>query len=423
MHSSRRLCVSLLICFSLFTATCQTSPLKQNSVSVDARPLAATLPAPTKVQYPSPIPPGPVRSLAQMPDGELLAGVGPVNGEETPAVWQLYRGRGGSWQRLTWPEEVVLQALHVPSLGSPIFAVPLSNALLGSGQPWGLLRSTDGGLSWHQILTGLDDPYVTDIALSPRFAEDQAMVAVTWYNGVYYSDSAGDKWRRLPYRHQIAPSGGANPYDLAVAVSPDFQGGTPQRPAANGLLVASFAHGIHIWSSTEQRWRTVSVTVPARLEDYEPTSAPLTAGDIAFSPDFAQDGILYVYSGYAGLFRSSDGGLTWQFAGRGLPTPVPPSNTFHLEVLSANIACVLLEDPPPEAEEESLAQLPRSKWPRNLYCTRDGGTSWRMLQPPPEVGEVSTFTARRDETGRMVLYLGGVQGGVFDYAIETLVWR
>ena len=36
----------------------------------------------------------------------------------------------------------------------------------------------------------------------------------------------------------------------------------------------------------------------------------LTAGAIAFSPDFDTDGTLYLYSGYAGLFRSADRGAT-----------------------------------------------------------------------------------------------------------------
>jgi hypothetical protein len=260
-----------------------------------------------------------------------------------------------------------------------------------------------------------------DIALSPRFIEDQAIVAVTWHSGVYYSGDAGDNWLQIPYRRQIGPSGGANPYDLAVALSPDFEGGTLQRPVVKGQIIASFAHSLHIWSAATQKWQTVSITVPARLEDYEPFSASLTAGAIAFSPEFVQDDTLYLYSGYAGLFRSSDGGLTWRFAGRGLPVPVPPTRTFHLEVISAKIACVMLVASPSEIEPSASSQ-PRGQQ-RAIYCTHDGGTSWRMLRPPPEVGEVSAFTMRRDENRNIILYLGGTRGGVFEYLSEALVWE
>ncbi|MCS7261413.1 MAG: hypothetical protein NZ765_11670, partial [Anaerolineae bacterium] len=174
-------------------------------------------------------------------------------------------------------------------------------------------------------------------------------------------------------------------------------------------------------SATTPQWQTISMTVPSRLEDHDPPSAPLTAGAIAFSPDFAQDNTIYLYSGYAGLFRSSDGGTTWQFASRGLPAPIPPTRAFHLEVVSANVVCVLLTTLSEEMEPSaSLSPYDRQ---RLLYCTHDGGTSWHMLQPPPEVGAVSAFAARRDSDGSVVLYLGSARGGVFEYPIEALQWQ
>ncbi|MGQ9501998.1 MAG: hypothetical protein ACUVSF_02090 [Anaerolineae bacterium] len=359
--------------------------------------------------------------MAPLSEAELLIAVGPVGNTETDLKWQLYRGRADSWQRLAWPEGVAPYSLHVPPMGIPIFVVPVSNALLGSGQPWGVLRSTDAGQSWQQILKGLDDPYVMSAALSPRFTDDQTIVAVTWRRGVYFSNNAGDSWQQLHYSRPIDPSGGANPYDLAIALSPDFQGGTSRHPVVNGQIVASFAHGLHIWSAAAPKWQTVSIMVPSRLEDYDPPSALLTAGAIAFSPDFAQDSTIYLYSGYAGLFRSSDGGTTWQFVGRELPAPIPPTRTFHLEVASANVVCVLLIVPSEEMEP-SMFSHPRNLQ-RLLYCTHDGGTSWHILQPPPEVGEISTFIARREANGNIVLYLGSMQGGVFEYPIEALTWQ
>ncbi|PWH14896.1 MAG: hypothetical protein DDG58_12200 [Ardenticatenia bacterium] len=367
------------------------------------------------------MPPGPVSTLTLLSQAELLVALGPLGDAETNPIWQLYRGYGDSWQRLAWPDGIAPYAFHVPPAGDPIFAVPLSNALLGSGQPWGLLRSTDAGQSWQQVLKGLGDPYVMDVALSPRFPEDRTAVAVTWRHGVYLSHNGGDSWQPLSYPRPIDASGGANPYDLAIALSPDFHGGTARRPVTQGQVVASYAHGLHIWSATTSQWQTVSITVPSRLEDHDPPSAPLTAGAIAFSPDFAQDSTLYLYSGYAGLFRSNDGGNTWQFVGRELPAPVPPTRAFHLEVVSANVACVLLATPSEETEAPAFPSLHNRQ--QLLYCTHDGGTSWHTLQPPPEVGTVSAFTMRRNTDGTIVLYLGSTQGGVFEYSVEALSWQ
>ncbi len=416
-----RQCILLWLCLALIAVACQAFPFSKR-LSSGATESPQAIPSSSTETLVSPrLPPGPVLALTFLPDAGLLAAVGPVGEEGDELTWQLYQGRADAWQRLAWPEEIAPHSLHVPSGGTPIFAVPSNNALLGSGQPWGLLRSADAGQSWQQILRGLDDPYVMDVALSPRFAEDQTIVAVTWRHGVYFSNDAGDSWQQLPYPRPINPSGGTNPYDLAIALSPDFQGGTPQRPVVNGQIVASFAHGLHIWSATTPKWQTVSITVPSRLEDYDLPSAPLTAGALAFSPEFVQDNALYLYSGYAGLFRSGDGGTTWQFVGRELPVPIPPTRTFHLEVVSANIVCVLLIAPSEEIEPSMFSDSRARQ--RLLYCTHDGGTSWHVLQPPPEVGEISAFTMKRDTSGNIVLYLGGMQGGVFGYSIEALTWQ
>ncbi|MCS7259317.1 MAG: hypothetical protein NZ765_00840, partial [Anaerolineae bacterium] len=161
---------------------------------------------------------------------ELLVAIDAMGSVEADPTWQLYLGRAERWQRLTWPEGVAPYAFRVAPAGAPIFAVPMNNPLLGRSQPWGLLRSTDAGRSWQQVLGGLDDPYVMDVALSPRFPEDRTVVAVTWHRGVYVSHSGGESWQPLPYPRPIDASGGANPYDLAVALSPDLRGGNPQRP-------------------------------------------------------------------------------------------------------------------------------------------------------------------------------------------------
>ncbi len=354
-------------------------------------------------------PPGPVLTLVPLPDGEFLAGVGPIGDAETGFEWRLYRGRDEVWRRLSWPPEAIPRSLHVAPAGELIFAVPFSNALFGRGQAWGLMRSTDGGRSWQQSLAGLGDPYVMDLAFSPAFEEDHTLFVVTWYSGVYRSADGGESWEPMPLAADVEPSGGPNPYDLAVAVSPDY-GATDD----GGQVIASFSRGLHRWQPAADTWQTVPLTVTATVKDFEPPAAQLTAGAIAFSPGYPDDGTVYLYSGYAGLFRSPDRGETWQPIHRRLPLPPPFVTEFHLAAASADEAYVLL------ASGETDPALRRPA--RVLYRTRDGGKSWAALVDPPTLGWVSTFALARDGEGRVVLHLGGSRGGISSHLADALIW-
>jgi hypothetical protein len=374
-----------------------------------------------------------VLTIAPLPDGDFLAGVGPIGDAETGFEWRLYRGHAEVWQRLTWPPEAIPRSLHPTPSGDLIFAVPFSNALFGRGQAWGLMRSGDGGHSWQQATSGLDDPYVMDLALSPAFNTDHTLFAVTWYNGVYRSTDAGETWQPIPLTTAmtpttattttvgIEPSGGPNPYDLALAVSPDYRGlaevaasSGAEAPFSRGLVMASFSRGLHRWDPVAQVWQTIPLTVTATVKDFDPPQAQLTAGVIAFSPNFTDDGTIYLDSGYAGLFRSADRGKTWLPINHRLRLPSPPVVDFRLAVASANEAYVLLAS----AETDPILRQPV----RVLYRTRDGGASWQVLKDPPTLGWVSAFALTRDAGGRAVLYLGGSRGGVSSYLAEELHW-
>jgi hypothetical protein len=405
----------LYLLFAISLAACQAwLPFgpggTPEAVSSDATPGAQPSPTPTEVVG---NPPGPVLVLAPLPGGEFLAGVGPVGNAETGFEWRLYRGQGDTWQRLNWPAEAAPRALRPAPGGDLIFAVPFSNAMYGRGQAWGLMRSADGGRSWRQALTGLDDPNVMDVALSPAFDADRTLWAVTWYNGVYRSTDGGESWQALPPPHEsgVEPSGGANPYDLALAFSPDYR--APRSPApgdqpdaGRGLALASFGRGLQRWDPATEAWQTIPLSVTATVKDFDPPEAQLAAGAIAFSPAFADDGTIYLQSGYSGIFRSTDRGKTWLPAQRRLKLPSPPVADFQLAVASSDEAYVLL------AGDQGQV----------LYRTRNGGTTWEALENPPTLGRVSAFALGRDAMGHTVLYLGGSRGGVISYVADSLRW-
>ncbi len=400
-------------------------------------------------------PPGPILTIAPLPDGDFLAGVGPIGDVETGFEWRLYRGRDDRWERLAWPPEAIPRSLHAAPAGDLLFVVPRSDALFGRGQAWGLMRSADGGRSWQQALNGLDDPYVMGLAFSPvrpallpeleaspisvitptvispqhtpqaqpgsvvqPGAEEPGldgntytMFAVTWYSGVYRSTDAGETWEAmLPDGTRMEPSGGANPHDLAVAVSPDYDDAS-----GAGMLIASFSRGLHRLDAGAGAWQTIPLTVTAAVKDFDPPEAQLAAGAIAFSPAFTLDNTIYLYSGYAGIFRSSDRGQTWHLSSRRLDLPPPFVRNFYLAAASTDEVYVLLDS----EETDPALNLPV----RILYRSQDGGRSWETLRDPPTLGWVSAFALSRDEAGQVTLHLGGSRGDITSRPADVLSWK
>jgi hypothetical protein len=182
--------------------------------------------------------------------------------------------------------------------------------------------------------------------------------------------------------------------------------------------MASFSHGLHRWQSNTNLWQTIPLSVTLAVENASvtqsmPEKARLTAGAISFSPTFTDDGTIYLYSGYAGLYRSTDRGETWQDAHHRLPLPPPFVADFHLEVASADEAYVLLAT---DQLDTSLRQPTRI-----LYRTQDGGHSWQSLADPPTLGWVSAFAVAGDEE-QVWLHLGGSRGGVSSHLADSLAW-
>ena len=417
MPISRRV-GSVLVCLMALATACQPPWTEfTNQVPPATAPIS---PAPTPSPPPAMgTPPGPVLAITLLTTREFLVGVGPVGDADTGFTWQLWQGRGASWRQLNWPAEAIPRALRTTPAGDVFFAVPRSQAWLGRGQPWGLLRSTDGGQSWQQATNGLDDPYVVDLVVSPAFETDHTLFALTWYNGVYYSTDLADHWQALATRGAILPAGGVNAYDLALAVSPDFRG-PPGVASGRGLIVASFSHQLQRWEARRPGWRSISMTVTIPFRDFDPPETQLTAGAIAFSPDFANDGVLYLYGGAVGVFRSADAGQTWRSVRDQLRLPSPQTAEFHLVAASADEAYLLL----PEVRRwpATLAR-PAEQAITRLYRTRDAGKTWQVLKDPPTHGYVSAFALERDEQGRVVLHLGGSYGGVSSHLADTLAWE
>lgn len=149
------------------------------------------------------------------------------------------------------------------------------------------LKSTDGGESWRVINNGTDTIGLSTVAID---SGDPAILYAS-YNGypsggLFRSLDGGESWI-----HDRGPEGALS----FSAVVPD-----PGRP---GVVWLGTAVGLFRGGSSDTTWAHTGFT-----------------GSVsAVVADGSADGALYVGSGFGGVFRSLDAGVTWEPMGTGLP--------------------------------------------------------------------------------------------------------
>lgn len=306
----------------------------------------------------------PINSAAQTP-AALLGGlewrdVGPMRGGRTYAVAGVasqpdtfYMGSvgGGVWKTenagRTW-FPISDQGIPIGSIGAIAVAPSNPNIIyVGTGEPdirsqhsygIGVFKSTDAGKTWAPI--GLkDSSQIGRIVVDPNNPNVVYVAALGHvYNanstrGVYRSTDGGAHWKKVLFDAQRPNDVGAA--DLAI---------DPVHPR---VLYAS------LWSTRRPPWSV-----------YAPTNLP-----------------------GGGLYKSADGGDTWQKLSGGLPIDdfvgrigiaVAPSNPNRLwavvDDLGAPIAKPLRQTGPPQPQSERQPQTGGG-----VYISNDAGTTWKLV--------------------------------------------
>jgi hypothetical protein len=125
---------------------------------------------------------------------------------------------------------------------------------------------------------------------------------------------------------------------------------------------------------------------------------------LATSPNFGQDGICFAARG-SGLYRSGDGGKTWDLAYAAL----------HLEVPLATMAVVVS---PGFASDQSLF----AGVPGGILRSHDGGQAWHMTSLPSPPPLVSCLVISPGYVGDGILLAGTLEDGVFRSADRGGHW-
>jgi photosystem II stability/assembly factor-like uncharacterized protein len=217
----------------------------------------------------------------------------------------VYRSTDGG---RSWTEVLANRICHALAL-SPAFATDHTLWVAPStySENLGLQVSSDGGDSWAPLAPGI---HAQVLAPSPEYALDRTLFAGTLDSGLQRSGDGGSIWDQVLDRPITA-----------LAISPAY---AASRTLYAGVKPAADAPG-EIWRSTDggETWARSDTGIPGTADG---EAATLSA--LHFAPDGSVLAGLYYGSEEEGgaVYRSTDGGDTWQALGSGLE----PAGVFAL---------------------------------------------------------------------------------------------
>jgi hypothetical protein len=250
--------------------------------------------------------------------GTILAGGG--NAWFGPAVWQT-SDRGESWSHSS-------QGLAYGEGEEPIKSVwslgRAGDALYAGVEPAGLFRSRDGGISWEHVaglrahetrphwMPGAGGLILHSMVFHPE-DERQIWIAIS-AAGVFHSADGGESWepRNRGTRADFMPEGQRYP-DWGQCVHCLVRApGMPLR------LYQQNHCGMYASEDGGTSWQSIEAGLPSDF-GFPAASHPREPGTLYLLPlNGAIEG-RYVPGARAAVWRTRDGGVTWQDLRQGLP--------------------------------------------------------------------------------------------------------
>ena len=217
------------------------------------------------------------------------------------------------------------------------------------------------------------------LAASPDFAADRTVYAAR-ATGLYRSIDGGASWQpaydSLSLQSDLVTS--------TVAVSPDFVRDRTVFAGCSGGIVCSYDAG--------QTWHVITLPTP-----------PSIVSGLAFSPNYAGDGIAFLGTMEDGVYRSADCGQNWARWNFGL---------FDLRVLALAVS-------PDFAHDETVFAGTET----GIYISKSGGRSWRPLLLPDEAAPVMCLAVSPGFAQDGILWAGTDSAGLWLSADRGKRWR
>ncbi len=230
---------------------------------------------------------------------------------------------------------------------SPAYA--RDQTLLAGIVGMGVFKSTDGGQLWQPSSAGLSSMGIEQILISPGFALEPLVFARTRTGGLHRSRDGGRTWQALDV--DLHP----------VAMSPEFD-------QDRTLLGTAYADSE---GRTELRISRDGGDNWERLGD---TPEGVTFDLLSLAPLFDKWHVVFGYGGNGALYRSEDGGATWQAVLRTEAGSSASSQIVYAPDIEVNRPVFLLVT---TADSADLASVRGT-----LYRSGDGGLSWETVQLP-----------------------------------------
>jgi photosystem II stability/assembly factor-like uncharacterized protein len=273
-------------------------------------------------------------------------------------------------------------------------------------------RSTDLGETWDQgvqLAYGPDDPEKVTAIWSLQPAGDTLYAGVE-ASGLFASDDGGDTWREVgslrahPTHDTWNPgAGGKCLHSIAV---------DPHDP--NRLFVAASTGGCYRSDDRGASWRPANrgVVVLFAPDDQRYPESGQCVHRIALTA--GRKDRLWLQN-HGGVYRSDDGGDSWQTVGEGLPADFGFPVVAHPRRADTAFVAPLTADMARWSPENQLA----------VYRTDDGGATWRGLRrglPAPTYTGILRDAFCADGAEPLGLYFGTTSGSVFASLDEGETW-
>ncbi len=179
--------------------------------------------------------------------------------------------------------------LLFPSIAGPVLCLGISPAFSTDGtifagtEEGGLFRSKNRGKAWQLVDT--PGSMINALSISPLFEQDATLEIVT-ENGIFQSSDGGDHWRKLVELEGV----------MCIAVRDQV------------AIAGQIGSGL-IRSSDLNQWEGVSGFYARELVG------------LKLSPAFEGDGFALSYGMGDGIWRTQDGGRSWECLNPALPGP------------------------------------------------------------------------------------------------------
>ncbi|MDP7031679.1 MAG: FlgD immunoglobulin-like domain containing protein [Gemmatimonadota bacterium] len=255
-----------------------------------------------------------IGALAQDPTapGTLLAGTGEANasGDSYDGIGMLRTTDGGdSWAVTGLADSKRIARIAYDQTDAARIHVAVSGALYSKGGDRGMYRSTDGGASWHQTLFVSDSTSAIDVAIDPT--DGNILYAAFWErmrapdarnvagptSGIHKSTDGGDSWTLLAGG---LPSPGPSVGRIGLSIAPS----NPSTVYAIYADTPGYFAGVYKTTDAGGSW--VRIDDGVSLNNLY-SSFGWYFGNVRVLP--ANENRVYALG--VGLYRSTDGGITW----------------------------------------------------------------------------------------------------------------